>query len=699
MSAVISLSREECLRLHESLRREWLETDGRGGFASSTVLLCPTRRYHGLLLESVPGNPRRHSFLARFEEDIRGGERDFPLSMARYPGTWMPQGHQSILDFELLPYPAWRYQLGGVEVRREILMVRGEPVVLCRYLARHALPGLELRLRPLLTFREADALTFENLVLDHRIERIAGGIRSRPYPSLPALHLTVGGAEGRFEADPVWYRQVEYQRDLIRGYDGHEDQWSPGWFDLPLLDDREIVVAASLEGPVGDPVALWHRESEHRRRQSRRLAAEWSDGLEAMLHLGADDFLFRDRQGRLGVVAGFPWFGEWGRDTFVSLPGLTLCRGRVEDCGEALAGALRFLSGGRLPNIVGPDRQTSVYGSLDTPLWFAWAVEAYDVAGGDARRVEEVLLPAVEEIASALLDGRRPGAICDPEGLVGSRPGAVSLTWMDARVDGKPVTPRRGAAVEINALWYSLLRFLERKHRSAGREREARRWGAVRRAVGEAFVERFWLPDLGRLADVWHDGVADPTVRPNMVIAAALASSPLDRRQRLAVLDTAERELLTPLGLRTLSPSSPDYQGRYSGGPVGRDRAYHQGTVWPWLLGFYVEACLRARGRRPAEVARLRDQLHAFEQQHRIHGLLHISEVYDGDPPYRPGGAIAQSWNTAELIRAFALLDGRGDRVSTRDRSAAAAAETSSSTASPAPDRVPSRLAGEEGEA
>ena len=194
--------------------------------------------------------------------------------------------------------------------------------------------------------------------------------------------------------------------------------------------------------------------------------------------LGADDFLFRDREGRLGVIAGFPWFGEWGRDTFVSLPGLTLARGRVEECGEALEGALRFLTDGRLPNIVGPDRKTSVYGSLDTPLWFAWAVEAYDEAGGDPRRVEDVLLPAVEEIARALLDGKRPGAICDDaRAWSRSRPGAESLTWMDARVDGRPVTPRRGAAVEVNALWYSLLRFLERKHRSAGRERDARQLG------------------------------------------------------------------------------------------------------------------------------------------------------------------------------------------------------------------------------
>ena len=286
---------------------------------------------------------------------MRGGERDFPLSMARYPGTWMPQGHQGILEFELVPYPSWRYQLGGVEVRREMLMVRGEPVVLCRYVAHHAMRGLELRLRPLLTCREADSLTFENLGLDHRIERITDGIRTRPYPALPPLAITVGGARGGFEADPLWYRQIEYQRDLIRGYDGHEDQWSPGWFDLPLESDRELVIAISLGDPVEDPVGLWRRESERRREGARALASSVSDGLEAMLHLGADDFLFRDRQGRLGVVAGFPWFGEWGRDTFVSLPGLTLGRGRVEECGEALEGALRFLADGRLPHIVGPE--------------------------------------------------------------------------------------------------------------------------------------------------------------------------------------------------------------------------------------------------------------------------------------------------------------------------------------------------------
>jgi predicted glycogen debranching enzyme len=673
MSTAISLSRDECLRLHESLRREWLETDGRGGFASSTVLLCPTRRYHGLLLASPPGSPKRHSFLSRFEEDVRGDERDFPLSMARYPGTWMPSGHQGIQGFELVPYPAWRYQLGSVEVRREILMTRGQPVVLCRYLARHPLAALELRLRPLLAFREADGLTFENLALDHRVERIVGGIVTRPYASLPALAITVGGVAGRFEADPLWYRQIEYQRDLIRGYDGHEDQWSPGWFDLPLESEREIVVASSLAGAIDDPVALWHEEAEKRRRRARRLAVEVSDGLEAMLHLGADDFLFRDGDRRLGVIAGFPWFGEWGRDTFVSLPGLTLHRGRVEECGEALEGAVRFLADGRLPHIVGPDRESSVYGSLDTPLWFAWAVEAYDAAGGDPRRIEEVLIPALEQIAAALLDGRRPGALCDADGLVCARPGSESLTWMDARVDGRPVTPRRSAPVEVNALWYALLRFLERKHRARGGEIEARRWGALRRGVGAAFLERFWLPEHRHLADTWHQGAPDPAVRPNMVIAAALASSPLDRPQRLAVVETAERELLVPLGLRTLSPRSPDYVGRYSGGPAERDRAYHQGTAWPWLLGFYVEACLRARGRRPAEVARLRELLHAFEQQHRIHGLLHVSEVYDGDPPHRPGGAIAQSWSTAELIRAFALLEGGGDASIARPRRTAVA--------------------------
>mgnify|MGYP001823055790 CR=1 FL=1 len=288
---VISLTRDECLELHSSLRREWLETDGRGGFASSTVLMCPTRRYHGLLVAAVPGLGR-HSFLSRFEESVHGGEgefreRDFPLSIGRYPAVWHPHGHQGIQGFELVPWPHARYLIGRVAISREILMQRGAPVVLCRYLAEHPHDELRLRLRPILTCRPADTLTVENLAVDPRVERIARGVSVRPYGALPPLQLTVGGVEPAFEVDPVWYRHLEYQRDLARGYDGHEDLFSPGWFDLPLPSGQEIVVAATVDEAVAEPIELWHHETTAR----HRTAKACPEGPRGLLEVTVDDFL------------------------------------------------------------------------------------------------------------------------------------------------------------------------------------------------------------------------------------------------------------------------------------------------------------------------------------------------------------------------------------------------------------------------
>jgi predicted glycogen debranching enzyme len=409
---------------------------------------------------------------------------------------------------------------------------------------------------------------------------------------------------------------------------------------------------------VTDPVALWHDEA--RRREVA--ASSVAPGFRGRLELAADDFLYRDQNGRLAVVAGFPWFGEWGRDTFLSLPGLLLARGRIEECGEALEGAAAYLRRGLMPNVIGPDPESSSYDSVDSALWYAWATAEYAAAAGATARLYRALVPVLERIAAALLEGLLPGLGVDAAGLVANVPPSPAATWMDARAGDQLLTPRWGCPVEVNALWYALLAFLERSLLAAGRDREAAQWDARRRLAAQSFLARFWLggSEGGYLADRWHDGVPDLAVRPNMVVAAALEHSPLSQEQRAAIVARVERELLTPVGLRTLSPNDPAYQGRYSGGPATRDVAYHQGTAWPWLLGFYVEACLRARGRRPEEIARLRRLLDGFADQLQVHGLLHVSEVHDGDPPYRPGGAPAQAWSTAELLRAFRLVEGGG---------------------------------------
>jgi predicted glycogen debranching enzyme len=357
------------------------------------------------------------------------------------------------------------------------------------------------------------------------------------------------------------------------------------------------------------------------------------------------------------VIAGFPWFGEWGRDTCIALPGLLLPQGRVEECGEALAGLASQLRGGRLPNRFGATVETNEHAAADPALWFARAVRLWEQAGGGGRRVEKELHAALAAIARGVRDSKADDLSMDEAGLLrGKTTTATAATWMDAICDGKAVTPRDGCAVEVNALWYFLLDYLARLARRAGRPREGREWTAMKDRAGAAFVARFWLDDERRLADVWTDGVIDRRVRPNMVIAAALEFSPLTRPQRAAVVDVARAELLTPRGLRTLSPRDPDYRGRYEGDVRSRDAAYHQGTVWPWLFGFYAEAHLRAHGRGRGAKQHVRDFLRGFAPHIEEGALGQVAEVFDGDPPHAPGGAWAQAWSVAELCRAFALL-------------------------------------------
>jgi len=676
----VRLEREELLRLDLALTREWLETDACGGYASSTVLLCNQRRYHGLHVAPFEGNPSRHVFVSRFEEWVHGGRGEaskaFPLSMAHYPGHWSPHGHKSLERFELVPYPSFLYRIGGVEIVREILAVKGVPVTLVRYVAIGGEAPLELRVRPLLACRDAHALTFENLHLDARVERCGGaafGIGVRPYAALPRVALAVEPREGvHFEADPLWYHGVEYPLDIERGFDSHEDLFSPGVLHLPLAPGEECVVALAIGDPPDGPRSLWASESSARRARLEELGV----GPRAQLELGADDFLYRTRPlpgtprsvspgrvspgsgsiGRLGVIAGYPWFGEWGRDTFVSLPGLLLARGRVEECGEALSGALPFLKDGLLPNVFGRDPGESQYGSADASLWFARAVRSYERAGAPRARILAEFRPALERIANAYAAGTALGIGCDEKGLIHAGTPDTNATWMDARTAQGPVTPRDGYAVELDALWYFLLAYLEDLAARANDAAAAHDWRAKKRLAGRTFRRRFWLEDGRYLADTWKDGVPDRSVRPNMVIAAALEFSPLSRGKRTDVVARAELELLTPRGLRTLAPGHPAYRGAFRGGPEERDAAYHQGTVWPWLIGSYCEAYLRAYGDGAEPRAHLAELLAGFGEHLSTHGLNHVSEVFDGDPPHRPGGTFAQAWNTAELLRAASLV-------------------------------------------
>ena len=656
------MDRETCHKLELVHTREWLETDGRGGYASSTPLFAPSRRYHGLYVVTPEGHTARHVLLSRFDESLHVPGHAFALSIARYPGRWAPHGHQYVESFELCPWPRTTFLIGGARVVREVLLARGRDAVLSRYSLLGDAPPLELRLRPMTPYRRADHLTHENIDLDPRVERIASGIRLRPYPSLPALSITHSAGPGNFEPDPVWYRNLEFTQDLERGYEGHEDQFSAGFFHLALTSGAPLVVAATAGEPVGDPSALWAKESAQRLRELEApgSSAPGPAGVQALgarLALTADAFLYRAHGGRLGVIAGFPWYGERGRDTFLALPGLLLSRGRVEECGEALCDALAYLRGGRLPAIFGNTPELSTYGPVDVGLWFARAVRLYDLAGGTAARLRERLLPALREIACAMVDGGVEGARLDDKGTLFQAESAEPATWMDSRGHLGPWTPRHGAAVETNALWYFLQAYLELAARADGNLAEARQWETRRRLCTRSFLRRFWLEGERRLADLWRPEQVDTRLRPNMVIAAALEFSPLSRGKRTDIVRHARAELVTPRGLRSLAPFEKEYLGSGQGSLETREEASHQGTAWPWLSGFYCEAYLRAYGRDEYRRRNLEILLAGFAENLDQQGLGFVSESFDGDPPHRPRGAVAQACSSAEILRALALLE------------------------------------------
>lgn len=634
------------------MTREWLLTDGLGGYASSTVLLCPARRYHGLLVAPLPGTVKRHVFLARFEEWFQGGGKAVALSMGRYAGTYGPLGHQGVERFELAPLPKWTYRFGRATLERELLLVRGGRTAIVRYRVSGQQHPVEMRLRPLLPYRAADALTFENFDLDKRVERLEDGIVAQPYASLPRIAITTSSS-AHFEVDPLWYKGIEYPSELARGYPGHEDNFTPGEFHVPLENGVDVFVAASLDGPVTNARATWERE--HAR--VVQAAANVGDDVRSRLAFTADDFLFRTEEGRLAVDAGWPWFGEWGRDSCIALPGLLIARGRADECAEALSGMAAYLKDGLVPNVFGRARADSDYGSADASLWFARAARLGELASKDKDGFARRMLPALREIAEHYARGTGLGLAADDSGLLRSGSPELNSTWMDARVSSGPVTPRDGCAVEINALWCFLLAYLAELEERLGKPARARELRARRERAYAAFLDRFWLAREGYLADVWKDGKRDVAIRPNMVIAAALEWSPLTTGMRVDVVNCARAELLTPCGLRTLDPRHRDYVGRFAGGPEERDHAYHQGTVWPWLTGYFVEAWLRAHGGADGEKLFLRELLDGFAEQLTTQGLLHVSEVMDGDPPHRPGGTIAQAWNSGELLRAYDLLE------------------------------------------
>ena len=644
----VVVGRAECQDYAHSSHLEWLETNGTGAFAMGTASGANTRRYHGVLVASLRPPVDRILTLARLEETLLGTSTEVPLATNQYPGTIHPKGFELLEEFRLDPCPTWVFQAGDVRIERRLFLVFGQQTAVVMY--RSDRP-VRLRVAPMLAFRDYHSLGHKNQGANAEVlEQTAKDVRAltfRPYPGLPSMCLYHPGES--FAPAPAWHENVEYLEELDRGLDFREDLLGPGSFILDVGPTRPGWVVATLEPSAPpDAASVLRLEKERIARRPKT-----KDLVQARLEEAAEQFSVCRADGSPTLIAGYPWFTDWGRDTMIALPGLLITPGKLHLARQVLEGFLRHLDGGLVPNRFPDQSGPAEYNTVDATLWMFQAVHAYLTAGGDRAFLKDVFYPAAVGIIEAHLRGTHHGIHVDAEdGLLIAGAAGTNLTWMDARVNGQPVTPRHGKPVEVNALWYNALRLMEgwaRKLRKAG---EATRYSELAARVARSFDAAFWNGSTGFLFDVLLPEGPDSRLRPNQLLALSLPFPLLDEARRRAVLQRVEAELLTPVGVRTLAPSEPGYQPLYRGGPAQRDAAYHQGLVWPWLLGPFVDAYLAVHGSTPATRSHCRALLTGLEAHVRSQGCLgSVSECFEAEAPFRPVGAPAQAWSVSELLR------------------------------------------------
>jgi predicted glycogen debranching enzyme len=651
---MIRFGKAICGDLDAALRREWLETNGLGGFASSTIIGMNTRRYHGLLVAATKPPVGRLVLLSKLQETLFIEGKRFDLSANRYPGVVHPQGFRCLKQFRLDPFPVFTYEIDGIEIEKTVFMIHGENSTVVQYELRknnHPEPpkNLWLELRPLIAFRDYHGTTHENGALNPALLDEPGLTAMTPYEGLPTLYLAHNAAELKKECD--WYRNFEYDAERERGLDFAEDLFNPCVLRFDLLSRRQAGVIASTE-PRDVAHAAEYRLAEMTRRQNAIRSSPLKDDFVASLAAAADQYIV-SRGDQKTVIAGYHWFSDWGRDTMIALPGLTLPTGKHDVARSIMRTFAQHVDQGMLPNRFPDAGETPEYNTVDATLWFFEAARAYLAYTGDRRFVRDELYPVFADIIAWHIKGTRYGIKVDASGLLTSGEQGVQLTWMDAKVGDWVVTPRRGRPVEIQALWYNALCIMEELARTFGDEAGQKRYLNMATVASASFNRQFWNEQAGCLFDVTNEGSPDPSLRPNQIFAVSLKHTMLPAERARAVVDAVREHLLTPYGLRSLAASDPQYRGRYTGGPTERDGAYHQGTVWPWLMGPFITAYIKVNGDSAAARRQATEWLAPLQAHLADGGLGHISEIFDGDAPQRPCGCIAQAWSVAEVLRAL----------------------------------------------
>jgi len=699
----IVFNKDICHDLSKATEKEWLETNGIGGYASSTITGANTRRYHGLLMAATRPPLGRTLLLSKLEEFLCIDGKEYPLSTNIYPNIIYPEGYKYLVQFSLNPFPTFEYSVNGIDVKKIVFMVHGENTTVTLYQVNcrgERTFTLTLTVRVMIAFRDYHWLTHENPAFKTDYKILANGwICLQPYEGFTPMYL-FHNAEA-MDNTSFWYKNMEYPKENERGLEFHEDHFSPFalHFDLNKRKDCYIVASTNEYNKL-DVYDLLEKETERREYicsnqiirpliplslpllkgdsmlvqacslnqnvlvQSSRLnqqngGRELEGGGDKQLRLCetllsvSDSFIVKRENDKKSIIAGYHWFGDWGRDTMISVPGLTLVQGRFEDAREILLSFAQYVSKGMIPNRFPDYGETPEYNTVDASLWYIQAVYQYLRFAKDLNTIRKDLFGVLKEIIEYYQKGTRYNIHMDSDGLIYAGVAGVQLTWMDAKVGDWVVTPRMGKAVEINALWYNALKIMSFLAREIDLSSESKDYNNLAQKVSKSFNDAFWIEEGQYLYDYIDGETRSKAIRPNQVFAVSLPYSMLSKKRQINVVKIVKEHLLTPYGLRSLSPKDNDYIGRYCGNVYERDRAYHQGTVWAWLIGPYISAYAKAYAGNKDALKYIKGLFVPFYEHLLDAGLGTVSEIFDGDQPHTPRGCISQAWSVAEILRAY----------------------------------------------
>ena len=644
----LTFDKRELGNLEYSLQREMLATDRRGGYMSTTIVGCNTRKYHGLIVAPIDMTDETYVLLSSLDETIVQHDQSFNLALHRFRGVYEPRGHKYITDFEYTPCPTITYRVGGVILKKELLWIHKRTHLMIRYTLVDAHSETKLRLRPFLAFRNKHSLSKANMEANVRSYPVRNGVKNRLYDGFPWLHMQMSKEDARFIPAPDWYYDFEYQKEIERGNEGYEDLLTTGYFEMDIKKGESIIFSASVDEMASSDDIIKAFEASIARRTHKI-------DFRSCLHHSARQFIIRRPGDRTEVVAGYPWYGAAGRSTFIALPGLTLEQGYKEDCMAVLDTMVGDMHNGDFAG------SASAEVAADAPLWFFWTLQQLEAHIG-SKAIWERYGAAMKSILAAYRSGFYGGCVALHEnGLIWASRDGYALTWMNSVINGQPQTPRDGYTVEINALWYNAVSYALALAKKYDDKAFVDEWKALPKRTKASFIEKFYLADEGYLADRVDMRHASKSIRCNQIIACGLDYCMLDEQQIVNVLLTVRQHLLTPYGMRSLSPEDPRFEATYKSNPIEQEAASKNGAVWVWPMMFYFKSMFRLNGEH--FLARAEEMFEAYDDHIQTYCIGSVAEYYDANPPFAPRGAVSQAWSVGALLYIRNLLDQEGEKA------------------------------------